>query len=183
MSCFPRTRLASVTHFAQVARSWSSQPDPNHHAALRVVELEKMGNQPKRYSLILSSTQVLRELVRSQWPLHQKPAAVRNAPQQPSGALNSPVLKLEGPCAANASAERSKVASLICQRLASSFWDKHRASMWVSFRRCCQASMNVLFGNKAKRRSCQKSFIELHSKHEFRVGRRQEQCMLSDARL
>ena len=50
----------------------------------------KVDNHPQRYSLILSSTQVLRELVRNQSPLHQKPAAVRNAPQQPSGALNSP---------------------------------------------------------------------------------------------
>jgi len=41
------------------------------------MELEKMDNHPKRYSLILSSTQVLSELVRNQSPLHQLYGALR----------------------------------------------------------------------------------------------------------
>lgn len=54
-------------------------------------------------------------------------------------------------------------ASLICQRLASSFWEMHLPTMWVSFRSCCQAPMNALFGGIAKPKPRRKSFIELHS--------------------
>ena len=43
------------------------------------------------------------------------------------------------------------MASLTCQRWASSFWEMHAPSMGLSFRRCCRASMNALFGDKAKR--------------------------------
>jgi len=47
--------------------------------------------------------------------------------------------------------QRSRVDSLTCQRWASSFWEMHLPSMGVSFRRCYQASMNVLFAMEAKR--------------------------------
>jgi hypothetical protein len=42
--------------------------------------------------------------------------------------------------------------------------------MSVSFRWWYQASMNALFGDKAKRKPCKKSFIGLPFKYEFRVG-------------
>jgi len=46
--------------------------------------------------------------------------------------------------------QRSRVASLTCQRRASLFWEMHRRIHVVFFRRCCQASMNALFAMETK---------------------------------
>lgn len=96
-------------------------------------------------------------------PVAWLPKTRRCTQRSPPG---HPISKIEGPCALNASAPELIHLPSLGQLVLGDASSVHGGA----FRRCCQASMNALFGDKAKRKSCRKSFIELHLNHEFRVG-------------